>query len=275
MARSAGTLRGMGASLAGVALAAGAGTRLAPITDTIPKPLCTVATETLADLALARLASVDADAAVNVHHHAPMLRASIGTRAHVEEELPEALGTAGAIANLRPFIDGRPVVVVNGDTWCPGGLEPLVDGWDGERVRVFVPGGGDFGPRSAIVGTLLPWRVVADLEVTPTGLYEVVWRDEQAAGRLEVVGYDGPWIDCGTPSDLLEANLAAVGQGSVRHRDATVTGRISRTAVGADAVVAGNVTDSVLLAGAVVGEEEVLQRVIRWIAAGEQQTLQL
>ena len=135
LATRAGTLRSMGASLAGVALAAGAGSRLAPITDTIPKPLCTVAAETLLDLALARLATVDAEAAVNVHHGAGIIRASVGNRAHVEHEVEEALGTAGAVANLRPFIDGRATVVVNGDTWCPGGLDALVDGWDGERVR--------------------------------------------------------------------------------------------------------------------------------------------
>lgn len=258
-----------------MALAAGAGTRLAPITDTIPKPLCTVATDTLLDLALGRLATVDADPAINVHHHAGLLRSSLGDRARVVHEVREPLGTAGAIANLRPFIDGRPVAVVNGDTWCPGGLEPLVEGWDGERVRVFVPGGGDFGPRSPIVGTLLPWRIVRELKATPSGLYEVVWRDEHAADRLEVVRYDGPWVDCGTPADLLEANLAALGHGSAAHRHASVTGSITRTAVGADALVWGEVTDSVLLPGAVVDADEVLRRVIRWVAAGEQQTLQL
>lgn len=265
----------MGASLAGVALAAGAGSRLAPITDAIPKPLCTVAAETLLDLALARLATVEAEPAVNVHHGAAMIRASVGNRAHVEHEVEEALGTAGAVANLRPFIDGRPTVVVNGDTWCPGGLDALVDGWDGERVRVFVPGGGDFGPRSAIVGTLLPWRVVRELEVTPSGLYEVVWRDEHAAGRLEVVGYDGAWVDCGTPADLLEANLAALGEGVAMHRHAQVIGDIARTAVGADASVGGRVTDSVLLAETVVDQDEVLHRVIRWRADGTQHTIQL
>ncbi|MEM7286522.1 MAG: sugar phosphate nucleotidyltransferase [Actinomycetota bacterium] len=265
----------MGASLAGVALAAGAGTRLAPITDTIPKPLCTVAAETLLDLALQRLSSVEADPAVNVHHHPDLLRASVGRRAHVVQESPEALGTAGAIANLRPFIDGRPVVVVNGDTWCPGGLERLIEGWDGTSVRVFVPGGGDFGPRSPIVGTLLPWRIVAELEITPSGLYEIVWREEHAAGRLEVVAYDGAWVDCGTPADLLAANLAALGGDVAAHRHATVIGEVAGTAVGADALVLGKVTDSVLLAGAEVGQDEDLHRVIRWRAGGVQRTLQL
>ena len=265
----------MGASLAGVALAAGAGSRLAPITDSIPKPLCTLGTGTLLDQALDRLASVDADPAVNTHHHAAAIEAGVAGRAHLAVESPVALGTAGALANLRPFIDGRPTVVVNGDTWCDGGLEALVDDWDGERVRVFVPGGGEFGPRSAIVGTLLPWRIVRDLEVAPTGLYEVVWRDEHAAGRLEVVDFDRRWVDCAAPSDLLEANLAAIGPDAAVHPSAVVTGRVVRSAVAADVVVHGAVSDSVLMPGVTVEEDEALERVIRWRAGDGQHTIQL
>ena len=121
----------------------------------------------------------------------------------------------------------------------------------------------------------MPWRVVSELEVAPSGLYEVVWRDELTAGRLEVVAYDGPWVDCGTPADLLQANLAALGDGIAMHGHASVIGDIARTAVGADASVLGQVTDSVLLAGTVVDEDEVLHRVIRWRAKGGQQTIQL
>ena len=262
--------------MAGVALAAGAGTRLAPITHTIPKPLCTVATRTLLDLALDRLAAVGADPAVNVHHHPAQIVASVGDRAVVSHEVDQALGTAGAVANLRGFIDGRPTVVVNGDTWCPGGLAPLIRDWDGHTVRVFVPGGGPFGPRSPIVGTLLPWRVVRDLAVAPTGLYEVVWRDEHEAGRLEVVAHDGPWVDCASPADLLDANRQALDGATVIHRTARVTGSARASAVGAGAVVEGDVTDSVLMPETVVGPDETLRQVIRWRdGAGVQQTLQL
>ncbi len=235
-----------------------------------------MATRTLLDLALDRLATVEVEPAVNVHHHAQQIVASVGDRAMVSHEVDEALGTAGAIANLREFIDGRPVVVINGDTWCPGGLAPLVDGWDGHTVRVFVPGGGPFGPRSAIVGTLLPWRVVRDLEVAPSGLYEVVWRDEHDAGRLEVIGHNGTWVDCGTPADLLEANLLARSGTSVVHPTASVAGSALMTAVGPRTIVRGHVSSSVLFADTTVESHEVLDRVIRWRAAGgEQRTLQL
>lgn len=261
-------------SIAGIALAAGAGARLAPITTSIPKALCPVATIPLIDLALRRLASVDAEPAVNVHHHAQQLTEWVQQRARISMEDREALGTAGAIGHLRDWVAGRPTVAINADTWCPGGLEPLVEGWDGDRVRVFVPGGGQFGPRSAIVGTLLPWRVVSRLSAVPSGLYEVAWRDEFEAGRLEVVTHDGPWMDCGTPTQLLEANLAALAGAAVVDPSATVSGSVQVSAISAGAVVRGAVTDSVVFAGATVEVGERLRRAIRWVdPQGQQMTV--
>ncbi len=265
----------MTSGLAGVALAAGAGSRLAPITDTVPKALCPVATVPLVDLALERLRSVGADPAVNVHHHADTIAAAVAGRAHVSHERERALGTAGAVGRLRGWIDGRPVVVVNADTWCPGGLDGLLDGWDGRRVRVLVPGGEGFGPDSAVVGTLLPWAVVDGLDDRPSGLYEVVWRQCQQAGALEVVPHRGPWADCGTPARLLEANLSAIGSGSVIAPGARVRGRVTRSCVSAPARVDGDVTESVILPGGEVEPGQHLRRSIRWIDRhGRQQTLQ-
>ena len=55
--------------------------------------------------------------AVNAHHDAGAITGHVGARAHVSVERPEALGTAGAVANLRPWLDGRPALVVNADVW--------------------------------------------------------------------------------------------------------------------------------------------------------------
>ena len=55
--------------------AAGLGTRLRPITDTLPKALVRVGEQTLLDITLSRLAEAGADeAVVNVHHHGDILR---------------------------------------------------------------------------------------------------------------------------------------------------------------------------------------------------------
>jgi hypothetical protein len=73
--------------------------------------------------------------------------------------------------------------------------------------------------------------VIAPLAPVPTGLYEVVWREEHAAGRLDLVRTDGVAIDCGTPADYLRANLHASGGRSVVGAGATVDGRIERCVV--------------------------------------------
>ena len=65
----------------------------------------------------------------------------------------------------------------------------------------------------------------------PSGLYEVLWRAEHAAGRLQLVEHTGPAIDCGTPSDYLRANLAAAGTSQVVGEGARVAGRIERCVV--------------------------------------------
>jgi mannose-1-phosphate guanylyltransferase/MurNAc alpha-1-phosphate uridylyltransferase len=165
----------------------------------------------------------------------------------VSVEEGEALGTAGGVANLRGWIDGRAVVVVNGDTWCPGGLEALVDGWDGERIRILAAGDEPFGPSSRVAGSLLPWSVASGLPVAPSGLWEVSWRDALAEGRIETVTHHGRFVDCADPADYLRANLLAAGG----------------SAVGAGAVVDGELEESVVWPGAVVRAGERLRRAIR------------
>src|SRR5256885_740861 len=85
---------------------------------------------------------------------------------------PRELNTAGAVANLRPWLDGRPALVVNGDTWTTVSIAPLISGWDGKRVRVMVVGADDLVPGVGVLGSLLPPSVIAELSSRPSGLYE-------------------------------------------------------------------------------------------------------
>lgn len=229
-------------------LAAGEGARLRPLTRLRPKPLCPVANVPLVDLALDRVRAVTPEVAVNVHHDRAALEEHLAGRAHISVEEDEALGTAGALGHLRPWIDGRAVVVVNADTWCPGPLDGLVTGWDGERVRLLVAGDDRLRTTSLIAAALMPWREVAPLDPVPSGLYEASWGRLAAAGRVEVVRWDGPCLDCGTPARYLRANLAASGGEAV---------------VAPGAVVRGTVERSVVWDGAVVGPAERLVRAIR------------
>lgn len=212
-------------------LAAGAGTRLSPLTRLRPKPLCPVAGVALVDHALDRAGRVAAAdrIAVNVHHGAAAVTAHLGGRVHVSVERHEALGTAGGVAAVADWLGDDPLLVLNGDTWCPGDLAPVLAGWDGERVRVVVSGSARFGPRSGVVASVMPAAVVRSLRPEPSGLYEVCWAPAHAAGRLDVVGWDGPVIDCATPRDYLMANLVASGGVSVVGEGAVVEGVVERS----------------------------------------------
>jgi MurNAc alpha-1-phosphate uridylyltransferase len=215
-------------------LAAGEGARLRPLTRLRPKVLCPVAGIPLVDLAIDRALTAlgpDGAVAVNVCHKRAAVEGHLHDRVHISVEEGEPLGTAGALGLLRPWIDGRGVLVLNGDTWAPGDLSDVVAGWDRTRVRVLVSGQDHLGPDSRIAGALMPWTEVAGLAPEPTGLWEVSWRDRLAEGAVEVVRWDGPWVDCGTPAQYLWANLAASGGVSVVGEGAQVEGELDHCVV--------------------------------------------
>lgn len=258
--------------LAAVVLAAGAGTRLRPLTRVRPKALCPVGNVALVDLSIANVrAVVRPDAvAVNVHHGREQLEAHLaGAGVHVSIEAAQALGTAGAIGHLRPWLDGRPALVVNADAWCRPDLAAFVAGWDGRHVRVLVVGPDPLGPRSGIVASLLPAAIAQRLAPEPSGLWEVCWRDLVAAGAVESVAHHGAFVDCGSPAQYLEANrqavalaggsiidpAAAIGAGAVL--DAAVVGAGAQLGAGA------TVQASVVWPGATVHAGETLTGAIR------------
>lgn len=254
-------------------LAAGAGSRLRPLTRLRPKALCPVGLAPLVDHAIDRLAPATASLAVNVHAGREQLVAHLDGRVHLSVEAPVALGTAGALGALRDWLDGRPAVVTNADAWLPDGLDPLLDGWDGERMRLLCvedPGRGDFGRHRYAGACLMPWPAVRDLPAEPLGLYEARWGAAAAAGTLDLVVTTSPFVDCGTPADYLGANLAAIpagaggdGGGCLVGDGADVRGTAERSVVGAGAVVEGTVVRSVVWPGAVVHAGEVLVDAVR------------
>jgi N-acetyl-alpha-D-muramate 1-phosphate uridylyltransferase len=220
-----------------VVLAAGEARRLRPLSLVRPKPLCPVDGVALLDLAIARARTAVDEVAVNVHHGRAAIEAHLASAGgvHVSVEEHEALGTAGALARLRPWIAGRGVLVLNGDTWAPGDLSSVTAGWDRERVRLLVVGADRLWPpdrpTSMLAGAFVPWSEVARLEAVPSGLWEVSWRAAHAEGRTDIVRWDGPCVDCGTPARYLAANLAASGGEPVVGEGAVVEGTVERTVV--------------------------------------------
>lgn len=113
-------------------LAAGLGTRLRPLSLVRPKILTPVGGTTVLDFWLWRLHEAGMEAVViNAHHLHEQVVAAVEKRTwpipvQVQVE-PRLLGTGGGIANVLPFFERQPFLVVNGDTLCDVPLRPLVE----------------------------------------------------------------------------------------------------------------------------------------------------
>jgi MurNAc alpha-1-phosphate uridylyltransferase len=225
-------------------LAAGLGTRLRPLTDTIPKPLVELGGRTLLDHALDRLALVGVErVVVNVHYKAERIEAALAGRTHPRIELSremELLETGGGVARALPLL-GEAFFVVNSDVfWLDGrdhALARLAAAFDPERMDAVLllqrtaaaigyDGDGDYfldplgTPRRRGEREIAPFlfagvqllhrRAFASITATRFSL-NLVYDRAAAAGRLHAILHDGEWYHIGTPDGLAatRARLAA------------------------------------------------------------------
>jgi len=219
-------------------LAAGLGTRLRPVTDTIPKPLVEINGRTLLDHAIEQLALVGVERIiVNVHYKAPMVVAQLARRNHPRIEIShetELLDTGGGVARALPFLDDV-FFVVNSDVfWLDGqnrALQRLADAFDPGRVdavlllqrtktAVGYEGSGDYfidvsgSPRRRKERKSAPF-LFAGIQLLHRGalagisdrVFSLVRAFDHAeqAGRLRAVVHDGEWYHIGTPKGLAAA----------------------------------------------------------------------
>ena len=103
-------------------LAAGFGTRMRPLTNTIPKALAPVAGRPIIEYALLFVKSHGIEEVViNIHHLGQKLMealgdgSSYGLRITYSPEDP-ILDTGGGIKKAQPLLDGEPFLVLNSDT---------------------------------------------------------------------------------------------------------------------------------------------------------------
>ena len=227
-------------------LAAGLGTRLRPVTDTIPKPLIEINGRTLLDYAIDRLALVGVETVVvNVHYKAAMVAAQLARRDHPRIEIShetELLDTGGGVARALPLLDDV-FFVVNSDVfWLDGkdhALQRLAAAFDPERMDAILllqrtatavgyDGSGDYlidasgyphrrGERAVapflFAGLqLLHSRAFAGISDRVFSLVRIFDRAEEA-GRLQAIVHDGEWYHIGTPQ-----GLAATRERLLSHR---------------------------------------------------------
>src|SRR5690554_1576171 len=127
----------------GMIMAAGMGTRMRPLTDTMPKPLVPFAGKPLIDHVLDRLADAGiAEAVVNVHYLADMLEAHLASRRHpriiISDEREALLDTGGGTKKALPLLGDDPIITFNSDSVWAGeigsNLANLMDAWDPARM---------------------------------------------------------------------------------------------------------------------------------------------
>lgn len=114
-------------------LCAGLGTRLRPLTDTVPKCLVPINGVPMLDIWLAALSAAGVDEVlVNVHHLAVAVRRHVEARSgsplvHIMYE-PELLGSAGTLMANKTWTEGEELILVAyADTLTDFNLRTLVD----------------------------------------------------------------------------------------------------------------------------------------------------
>ena len=114
-------------------LAAGFGTRLRPLTNTIPKALVPVAGRPLIEYNLLLLKAYEIeDVVINLHHLGDKIRTALGDGSAYGLHIiysPEdpILDSGGGIKNAQPFLDGETFLVLNCDTIIDLNLNTLLD----------------------------------------------------------------------------------------------------------------------------------------------------
>jgi N-acetyl-alpha-D-muramate 1-phosphate uridylyltransferase len=224
-------------------LAAGLGTRMRPLTDTMPKPLVAVAGRALIDHVLDRLAVANVERAViNVHYLAEQLQRHLASRARpritISDERGLLLGTGGGVVMALPLLNGAPFFHLNSDTvWIEGATPNLVRlaaafepaamdallllapaagsiGYAGRGDYGMAPDGRlrkrgerDIAPFVYAGAAILSPALFKD---TPAGPFALTLLFDRAAlaGRLHGLRLEGQWMHVGTPDAVAAAEAA-------------------------------------------------------------------
>jgi len=223
--------------------AAGLGTRMRPLTDSLPKPLIEVASKPLIDHMLDRLEEAGIETAiVNVHYLADQIESRLAGRSRPKlvfsDERTLLLDQGGGIKKALPQLGSTPFVMCNTDSiWIEGprsNLRRLIAGFDPVRMDVLLlvasatssigvdwPGDFTMLPDGRLLKReerrVAPF-VYAGVGIIKPELFAGVGPDvfklapfffaAAERGRLFGQRLDGTWLHVGTPQVLPEAELS-------------------------------------------------------------------
>jgi len=234
-------------------LAAGLGTRMRPLTDTMPKPLVPVDDRALIDHVLDRLQDVGVtEVVINTHYLAEQLEDHLSKRKTPDIQISredELLDTGGGIANALEMLGDEPFYVVNTDAfWLNGpfyALSRIAGTWKDDEMDGLLllhstveaygyTGRGDFSAGGdglltrRLEGEVSPWLFTGIqllhprlFDDAPQGafslnvLYDRVMENERLFGAV----HDGEWFHVGSPEGLEEAeSYMRLRYAGTRHR---------------------------------------------------------
>ncbi len=220
--------------------AAGLGTRMRPLTDTMPKPLIKVSGKTLIDHTLDRFEQAGVETAVvNVHYFADQIERHLASRVapHVviSDERDKLLDQGGGIRKALPLLGPDPFFLCNTDAfWVAGArdnLAALAEHWAPDKMDILLlvaasassigvdwPGDFTMDPDARLERR--HERQVAPFVYTGVGIIKPelfasqnaeVFRlapfffEAAAKGRLYGQRLDGLWLHVGTPEAIVDA----------------------------------------------------------------------
>ncbi len=225
-------------------LAAGLGTRMAPLTLETPKPLIKLDGKPLIDHAIERLVAGGVDfIVVNVHYKADQLVEHINRKRTelpkvkfvISDETEELLDTGAGVRKALPLFEDEAFLTYNSDSlWIEGmgsSITRMQSRWNPETMDALMllapcataigyDGRGDFEmdawgrlkrrPEMNIAPFV--WTGVQIVQSrlfqdAPQGRFSInrQWDRSMSEGRLWGVRLDGVWIHVGTPQALEEA----------------------------------------------------------------------
>lgn len=211
--------------------AAGRGERMRPLTDTLPKPLLTLADKPIIVHAIeaCKLAGIT-ELVLNVSYLADKIMnalgdgSAFGVTLHYSIEGSPPLETAGGIIKALPLLGPEPFLVFSGDIWTAYDLRSLVaQAAQVELAHLVLVPNPSYHPEGDFV--LLPDGRLSDeingrytygnLGIFHPKLFEglpeqrlrlgKVLYDNLKSGKITGELYTGPWFNMTTPHDLYQA----------------------------------------------------------------------